>query len=137
LLTRRWVLRGRIMLAGLAIAVAASAAPEIVAAARPSEGFDVSACSTPNQKNLVMTVTWSGFEVSAWSYFVESAEGSGGVFGPLAEPTESGTLTQTFAADDVANILSVTGTLFRSAGPNFHQAASETVSQPASGWPRC
>jgi hypothetical protein len=45
-------------------------------------------------------------------------------------------LTQTVPVD-VSSIQSVSATLFRSAGPNYHEVESQTIIQPASGWPRC
>jgi hypothetical protein len=75
--------------------------------------------------------------VSAWSYFIESTEGSGGVLEPLPETMNTGTLTQTFPAEDVGNILSVSATVFRAAGPNYIELDSVTLTQPASGWPTC
>jgi hypothetical protein len=136
--TRVRARRARLVLVSLVIASStAFAAAGIAAAANPNRTFDVTACATPNDKNLILTVSWSGMPVSAWSYFIESTEGSGGVFEPLPQVTHSGTLTQTFPADDVANIQSVSGTVFRSAGPNYVELASETITQPTSGWPRC
>jgi hypothetical protein len=125
------------ILASLALAASAAfATVGTASAANPNQTFDVTACATPNEKNLVLTVTWSGIPVTAWSYFIESTEGSGGVFEPVSPEADSGTLTQTVPVD-VSSIQSVSATLFRSAGPNYHEVESQTIIQPASGWPRC
>jgi hypothetical protein len=138
MLTRHRTSRIRLLAASLALAtLTAFGAPGIVAAANPHRTFDVTACATPNDKNLVLTVSWSGMPVSAWSYFIESTEGSGGVLEPLPETMNTGTLTQTFPAEDVGNILSVSATVFRAAGPNYIELDSVTLTQPASGWPTC
>jgi hypothetical protein len=122
---------------GLAI-VATFGAAGIAAADNPNRTFEVTACATPNGKTLVQTVSWSGMPVAAWSYFIESTDGSGGTFQPVPEPGDSGTLTNTFAVD-VDNIQSVSATLFRSAGEssNYVELDSVTLTQPADGWERC
>ena len=138
MLTRLRTRRTRLLAATMGLAIStAFGAYGIAAAANPHATFDATACATPNDKNLVLTVSWSDMRVSAWSWFVESTEGSGGVFEPLPETMNTGTLTQTFPAEDVGNITSVSATVFRAAGPNFHELASVTLTQPASGWPRC
>jgi len=121
---------------GFAISTALGTAG-MAAAANPNRTFDVTACATPNGKNLILTASWSGMPVSAWSYFIESTEGSGGAFQPVPQPGDGGTLTNTFPADDVSNIQSVSATVFRAAGPNYVELDSSTVAQPAAGWPRC
>ena len=108
----------------------------IAAAANPNRTLDVTACATPNDKNLVLTVSWSGMPVSAWSYFIESTDGSGGTFQPVPEPGDAGTLSETLSID-VDTVQTVSATVFRSAGPNFHELGSVTLTQPASGWPTC
>jgi hypothetical protein len=72
--------------------------------------------------------------VTGWSYFVQATDGQGSVFEPLPA-ADSGTITQTFADPDL--LLSITATVFRSAGPNYQEIASETLTQPSNGWPRC
>jgi hypothetical protein len=76
--------------------------------------------------------------VSAWSYFIESTEGSGGIFAPVPEPGDAGTLTNTFGGD-VDTIQSISATVFRSAGEssNYVELDSVTLTQPADGWERC
>ena len=138
MLTRHRTHRIRLVAASLALGIStAVGAAGIAAAANPHRTFDVTACATPNDKNLVLTVTWSGMPVSAWSYFIESTDGSGGIFEPVPEPGDAGTLTQTFSGRDVDNILSVSATVFRVAGPNYIELDSVTLTQPASGWPAC
>ncbi len=127
-----------LLTASLALGMSAAfGATGIAAAANPNRTFDVTACAAPNNQSLYLTVSWSGIAVSAWSYFIESTEGSGGVFGPVPEPGKTGTVTQTFAAEDVANIQSVSATVFRAAGPNYRELDSATLTQPAAGWPTC
>jgi hypothetical protein len=121
---------------GLVISTALGAAGT-AAAANPNRTFDVTACATPNDKNLILTASWSGMSVSAWSYFIESTEGSGGVFQPVPQPGDSGRVTNTFPAGDVSNIQAVSATVFRAAGPNYVELDGATLTQPASGWPRC
>lgn len=139
MLTRHRTGRIRLLVAGVALAVSATfGAAGITAAENPNRTFDVTACTTPNGKVLIQTVSWSGMPVSAWSYFVISTEGSGGTFQPVPEPGDSGTLTNTFAGD-VDTIESVSATVFRSAGEssNYVELDSVTLTQPESGWPRC
>ena len=137
MLTRHRTRRIRLFATSLALVIStAFGATGIAAAANPNRTFDVTACATPNDKNLVLTVSWSGMPVSAWSYFVESTEGSGGVFQPVPAPGDTGTLAEAFSGD-VDNILSVNATVFRAAGPNFIELDSVTLTQPASGWPTC
>jgi hypothetical protein len=121
---------------GLAISIALGAAG-MVAAENPNRTFDVTACATPNEKNLILTASWSGMPVSGWSYFIVSTEGSGGAFQPVPQPGDSGTLTNTFPAGHVSNIQSVSATVFRAAGPNYVELDTTTLTQPAAGWPRC
>ena len=138
MLTRHRIHRSRLPAASVALAISmAVGAPGVAAAANPNRTFDVTACATPNDKTLVVTVAWSGMPVSAWSYFIESTEGSGGVFEPLPEPGSTGALTQTFAATDVATIQSVSATVFRATGPGYHELDSVTVTQPGTGWLTC
>ncbi|HEV8280657.1 MAG TPA: hypothetical protein VGQ02_02260 [Candidatus Limnocylindrales bacterium] len=128
--------RVRVLAASLALAITtAFGASGIAWAANPNRTFDATACATPNDKNLILTVSWSGMPVSAWSWFIESTDGSGGVFQPVPQPGDSGTLTETFSGGDVSNIQSVNATVFRAAGPNYVELDSETLTQPASGWP--
>jgi hypothetical protein len=137
MLTRHRTGRIRLLVASLALAISATfGASGIAAAQNPNRTFDVTACATPNGKTLILTVSWSGMPVSAWSYFIVSTEGSGGTFQPVPEPGDSGTLTNTFALD-VDTIQSVSATVFRSAGPNYIELDSVTLTQPESGWPRC
>jgi len=137
MLSRARLRRPAVILASLVIATStALAVSGIAAAANPNRTFEVTACATPNGKNLVLTASWSGMPVSAWSYFIESTDGSGGVFEPVPAPGNSGTVTQTFPVD-VDNIQSVSVTVFRAAGPNYVELASATLTQPASGWPTC
>ena len=137
MLTRHRTRRIRVFATSLALVFStAVGATGIAAAANPNRTFDVTACATPNDKNLILTANWSGMPVAAWSYFVESADGSGGVFEPLPAPEDTGTLTQSIPGD-VDNILSVTASIFRVAGPNYHELDSVTLTQPASGWPTC
>ena len=138
MLTRHRVRRSRLLAATLGLVISATiAGAGIASAANPNRTFDVTACATPNGKNVVLTATWSGVQVDAWSWFVESIEGSGGVFQPVPQPGTSGTLTQTFPAEDVSSIQAVNATIFRATGPNFRELDSVTVSQPATGWSRC
>ena len=104
------------------------------AAANPNRTFDVTACTTPNGKDLILTASWSGMHVDAWSWFVESADGSGGVFGPVPQPGDSGTVTDTFPAETTQ---SVNATVFRAAGPHYVEVGSVTLPQPVDGWARC
>jgi len=135
--TRPKVRRIRALAASLTLAlVTVFAASGIVAAANPNRTFDVTACTTPNGKSLILTVSWSGMPVSAWSYFIESTDGSGGIFQPVPAPGDSGTFTETFGGD-ASTIQSVEVTVFRSAGPNYQELASVTLTQPVDGWPRC
>jgi hypothetical protein len=128
--------RRMLVLSALVISMSV-AASGVAAAANPNRTFDVSACATLNGQNLILTAVWSGMRADAWSYFIESTEGSGGVFQPVPEPGRSGTLTNTFPAEDVANIQSVEATIFRAAGPNSIEVASTTLTQPAAGWTTC
>ena len=138
MLTRHRTRRSRLLAATLGLVISATiGAAGIASAANPIRTFDVTACATPNGKNLVLTATWSGMQVDAWSYFVESTEGSGGVFSPVPQPGTSGTVTNTFPAEDLSNIQSVNATIFRATGPNYRELDSVTVTQPATGWPRC
>ena len=138
MLTRHRIRRSRLIAATLGLVISATmGSAGLASAASPNRTFDVTACATPNDKNVVLTATWSGMQVDAWSYFVESTEGSGGVFSPVPEPGASGTLTQTFPAEDVSSILSVNATVFRATGPNYRELDSITVTQPATGWARC
>jgi hypothetical protein len=116
--------------------VGALLAPAPATASNPNRTFDMTACATPNGKNLILTASWSGMPVSAWSYFIESTDGSGGVFGPVPEPGDAGTVSNTFPVD-VDTIQSVSATIFRSAGPNYVELDSVTLTQPGSGWPSC
>jgi hypothetical protein len=126
-----------LLAASLVLAIStAFGASGIAAAANPNRTFDVTACATPNDKNLILTATWSGMPVSAWSWFIESTEGSGGVFSPVPEPGDSGTVTNTFPIE-VSTIQSVSATVFRSAGPNYVELDGATLTQPTSGWPTC
>ena len=139
MLTRHRTGRIRLMAAGLGLAILANlGAAGIAAAQNPNQTFEVTACATPNGKNLILTATWSGMPVSAWSWFIESTEGSGGIFGPVPEPGDEGTVTNTFPVD-VDNIQSVSATVFRSAGEssNYVELDSVTLTQPAEGWKRC
>ena len=137
MLTRHRTRRIRLFATSLALVIStAFGATGIAAAANPNRTFDVTACATPNDKNLVLTASWSGMPVSAWSYFVESTDGSGGVFEPVPAPGDTGTLGEAFPGN-VDNILSVNATVFRAAGPNFIELDSVTLTQPASGWPTC
>src|SRR5687768_16325322 len=125
------------LLASLALAISTIfAIAGAAAAANPNRAFDVTACTTPNEKSLVLTVTWSGVEVSAWSYYFETTEGSGGVFESVPQEAESGTFTRTFPGD-VSAIQSVSVTVFRSAGPNYVEVGTETILEPATSVPRC
>ena len=134
---RQRMKRDRLLAASLALGIwTAVAASGIAAAANPNRTLDVTACATPNDKNLVLTVSWSGMPVSAWSFFIESTDGSGGTFQPVPEPGDAGTLSETFSID-VDTVQSVSATVFRSAGPKFHELDSVTLTQPASGWPTC
>ena len=114
-----------------------SLSPGVAIAANPHRIFDASACATPSGDQLVLTAAWSGMRVAAWSYFVESTEGSGGIFDTVPQPGKAGTVTQTVGAEDVANIQTVSATVFRAAGPHYFELASETLTQPASGWAAC
>ena len=137
MLTRHRTRRIRLFATSLALVIStALGATGNAAAANPNRTFDVTACATPNDKNLVLTVSWSGMPVAAWSYFVESTDGSGGVFETVPAPGDTGTLAEAFPGD-VDNILSVNATVFRAAGPNFIELESVTLTQPASGWPTC
>lgn len=105
-------------------------------AANPNQAFAVMACATPDDEFYIVG-TWSGFRVAAWSFFIESSEGSGGIFEALAEPMRSGTVSQTSGPTDVSAIQSASITLYRTAGSNPPVAATQTLTQPASGWPSC
>jgi hypothetical protein len=105
-------------------------------AANPSQSFVVTACVTSADEFHVVG-TWSDVRVAAWSFFIESSEGSGGTFQPLAEPVRSGQVSQTSGPTDTDAIQSVTLSLFRNTGPNPVIAASQTLTQPAAGWPAC
>ena len=139
MLTRHPTRRIRLLVASLGLAsLTAFGAVGIAAADNPNRAFDVTACATPNGKVLNLTVSWSGMPVSAWSFFIESTDGSGGTFQPVPEPGDSGELTTAFPGD-VDTIQSVSVTVFRSAGgsANYVELDSVTLTQPASGWPRC
>ena len=79
----------------------------------------------------------TGLQASRLSRVSRSRRRSGGVFEPVPEPGRTGTLTQTFEVEDVADIQSVNATIFRAAGPDFREVASTTLTQPASGWTMC
>jgi hypothetical protein len=137
MLTHHRTRRIRLLVASLGLATLTTfGAFGIAAADNPNRTLEVTACATPNDKVLILTVSWSGMPVSAWSYFIESTDGSGGTFGPVPEPGDAGTLTNTSWVD-VENILSVSATVFRVAGPNYVELDSVTLTQPAEGWPRC
>ena len=139
MLTRHPTRRIRLLVASLALAISAAfGAVGIAAAESPNRAFEMTACATPNGKVLIQTVSWSGMPVSAWSFFIESTEGSGGTFQPVPTPGDSGELTNTFATD-VDTIQSVSATVFRSAGgsSNYVELDSLTLPQPVSGWSRC
>ena len=139
MLTRHPTRRIRLLVASLGLAsLTALGAVGIAAADNPNRAFEVTACATPNGKALIQTVSWSGMPVSAWSFFIESTEGSGGTFQPVPEPGDSGELTNTFAGD-VDTVQSISATVFRTAGgsSNYVELASVTLTQPQSGWPRC
>ena len=129
--------RDQLLAASLALGVwTAFAASGIAAAANPNRTLDVTVCATPNDKNLVLTASWSSMPVSAWSLFIESTDGSGGTFQPVPEPGDAGTVSETLSID-VDTVQSVSTMVFRSAGPNFRELDSVTLTQPASGWPTC
>jgi hypothetical protein len=114
----------------------ASAAAGMAMAANPNQTFAVTACATRDDEFHIVG-TWSGFRVAAWSFFIESSEGSGGTFQPLPEPVRSGVVSQTSGPIDATAIQSVSITLYRTAGSNPSVAATQTLIQPASGWPSC
>jgi hypothetical protein len=139
MLTRHQSGRIRLLVASLGLAsVATFGAVGIAAADNPNRTFEVTACTTPNGKTLIVTTSWSGMPVAAISWFIESTDGSGGIGGPVPEPGDSGTLTNTFGGD-LDNIQSVSSAVFRSAGEssNYVELDSVTLTQPESGWPRC
>jgi hypothetical protein len=134
--TRHGSRRIRLLTASVALGISTAFGASGTASANPHRTFDVTACAA-DANNLVLTASWSGIPVSAWSYFIESTEGSGGVFDTVPAPGKTGTVTQTFPAEDVGNIQSVSATVFRSAGPNYREIESVTLTQPVSGWPNC
>lgn len=135
---RRSVGRMRSLTAAIALAAAWSiGSVGLAAAANPHQVFDVTACATNGGKTLIVTASWSGMTVDAWSWFVETTNGSGGVFEPVPVPGESGTATTTVGGG-AASVLTVNASVFRATGGgNYRELASATLTQPASGWPRC
>jgi hypothetical protein len=125
------------LLRSLALAAClAMAATGTAMAANPNQTFAVTACATPDDEFHVVGM-WSGFRVAAWSIFIESSDGSGGTFQSLPEPQRSGIVSQTSGPTDVNAVQSVSITLYRTAGSNPPVAATQTLTQPASGWPSC
>ena len=136
--TTRGRRRIRSLAAGIALAITmVIGSVGLVVAANPNQTFDVTVCVTPNGKNAFVTATWSGMHVDAYSFFVESTDGSGGTFQPVPAPGESGSLTETLRGD-FSLIQSAEITLFRATGGSrFREVASATVPLPATDWPKC
>lgn len=132
MLTRLSARRIRLLVAALGLAISASLAASGTAVAHHNQSFGMTGCVDASG-DLVLTATWSRMQITDWSWFVESSEGSGGTAQPVPVPGSSGTVTNTFTELDPATVSLLRVSLFGGG----QELATGALTQPPAGWPVC